>query len=802
MIKKLQEKGIFKMVIFAVVLLIPVIYSFFYLKSYWDPYGHLSDITVGIVNLDNGLEDQNRGEEFVKQLKESGTFDFVTVENSDEATKGLGEDKYYAVITIPSNFTQTLNSASTENKQISTITYTPNKRKNYLASQILNSALKTVELNLESKISKEVTATLSESLKEVPDNLQKIADGAEKINDGTASLSGGLQTLSEGVNTLDNKYSEFDNGIESAYQGSTELSSGIDKVNAGIDNLSNGANTLDGATSQVYEGVKKLSKEGGNGIKELTSGISKLDEGSKVLKDGINQYVDGSEKVFSGINTYVSGTEQVARGIGEYVDGAEYLASSTSQYIDGVTALDAQKMDVLSKIQELSEKNPSNAELAELALSAKQIENSDYQKSLTTQSSTLKKGANSLIAQDAESKLTTGGKLKAGASMLTSVDENGYTSGQKLQAGAAMLAGKDENGTSAGDKLKAGAQVLNSGTKSLKEGASDLYQITDGIGILESALSQIDDGTTSLADGVGALQLGNNKVGEGAKSLTEGLKTLNESSSAVKDALAKLNTGAETALDGSKQLQDGTETFKKEINDGLKTAKEEIQKVEGLDNYVKDPVQIEEKSYGEVDSYGVAFAPLFISIGLWVGALMCYVVLYYDQRHRFGILDHDTKRSRIAQNAIYLAIGALDGILTGLLLKVGLGYSVENMGIYLAQCTLAGLVFMSVIQFLIRNFGDIGKFIALIILVLQLAASGGTFPVETIDNSFKGFTAWLPMTYTIRAFRDTLISTDHSLLSTNTWILIGIFVGVVLLGAVAEFAKESINKNKTARSGK
>ena len=219
-----------------------------------------------------------------------------------------------------------------------------------------------------------------------------------------------------------------------------------------------------------------------------------------------------------------------------------------------------------------------------------------------------------------------------------------------------------------------------------------------------------------------------------------------------------------------------------------------------MDSYVEDPIKIEEQSYGEVDSYGVAFAPLFISIGLWVGALMCYVVLYYDQRHRFGILDHDTKKSKILQDIVYLAIGAIDGILTGLILKAGLGFSVNNMMVYLGECMLAGLVFMSVIQFLIRNFGDIGKFLALIILVLQLAASGGTFPVETIDNGFKGFTSLLPMTYTIRAFRDVLINTDNSLIAKNTWILVGIFVVLNLLSIIIEIIKSMITnkKNKTS----
>lgn len=789
-----QLKGIFKTIIFIAVLLIPVIYSFFYLKSYWDPYGHLSDIKVGIVNLDKGLDGQNRGNEFEEELKKSGTFDFVSVKNSDDAANGLGEDKYYAVITIPENFSETLNSASSENKQISTITYTPNKRKNYLASQILNSALKTIELNLESKVSKEVTATLSESLKDVPENLQKIADGAEQINDGAISLSDGLQTLSDGVNTLDSKYTEFDNGIKSANKGSKDLSNGIKQVNDGIDYLASGANTLGSAVSQVNNGAHALAKEGGDGIKKLTSGIDALDVGAKSLNDGVSQYVNGTEALAEGLNQYITGTEQVAAGINAYVDGAENLAKGTSSYIDGMSKINDNKTIVLKAVIAAAESNP---ELAQLAAQSQAILNAENNSGLNESSVAIKSGANSLIATDMAG-LTAGGKIKYGASQLTMADKTGMSAGQKLRAGANQLVGKDEDGVSAGDKLKAGSKTLSDGTTTLKNGASSLYEITNGIGTLKAALDQIDDGTTSLVDGVGALQLGNLAVEKGAETLADGIQTLNDSSSIVKDSLEKLSVGAETAVEGSQELKEGTYTFKTEIQEGLKTAKEEIKKVEGLDEYVQDPIKIEEKSYGEVDSYGVAFAPLFISIGLWVGALMCYVVLYYDQKHRFGILDHDTKKNRIIQNFIYMTMGAVMGIITGVILKAGLGYSVESMGIYIVQCMLAGLVFMSVIQFLIRNFGDVGKFIALIILVLQLAASGGTFPVETIDNGFKGFTGILPMTYTIRSLRDALVSTDHSLLVTNTWILVGILITIFALGTICEVIKGKIKKSKEA----
>lgn len=719
MIKKLQDNKYFKIAVFIVVLLIPVIYSFFYLKSYWNPYGHLDDIKVGIVNLDKGNEGENRGEEFVKELKDSKTFNFVDVENSDDATKGLGNDEYYAVITIPSDFTETLNSAKTDNKRISTITYTPNKRKNYLSSQILNSALKSVELKLESKVSREVTKTLSDSLKDVPDDLKKIADGADKLDEGADSLNNGLQTLSEGVQTLDNKYTDFNNGINSAYSGSESLANGIGQVNDGLDSLASGSSKLEEGINQVNSGAEVLNEKGTQGIEALSNGINKLDEGAG----------------------------EVSTGVSSYVDGTEQLANGVSAYVDGVNSLNQNKTAILNVVIQMS-KVDSNLET--LAGQAQAILDAENSANLNAKGNALKTGANKLVAK--------------------------------------------ENGMTLGDKLKYGASSLKSGTSELKNKASGLGDITAGISKLRNGLSQVGTGITTLKNGTEALRDGSGKVKEGADSLEGGLKILNDSSAQVKDALVKLDDGAKQAVEGTSKLKDGTGEFKKEINDGLDTANEEIKKLDGIESYVEDPVEFKEESYGEVDSYGVAFAPLFIAIGLWVGALMCYVVLYYDQRHRFGVLDHDSKIHKILQNMIYLGIGAVDGIITGVLLKVSLGYSVVNMPIYLFVCMLVGLLFMEVIQFLIKNFGDFGKFIALIILVLQLAASGGTFPVETIDNSFKAFTSILPMTYAIRAFRDTLIYTDHSLLLKNIIILIGIFVGILIIQSAIDLFKISREK--------
>ena len=212
----MKKEKIFTIIVFIVVLFIPLIYSFFYLKSYWNPYGNLSDMKIAVVNMDKGSDNENQGEEFVKSLQDSNTFD-IKVVTEDEAEDGMKKGDYYATIKIPENFTECLESASSEDKQIANITYSPNQATNYLATQIVNSAVKTIELNLQSKVDKQIIAQLSDKLNEVPDSLQNISDGADTILNGTESLDSGINQISDGTNQLSSSYNEFNTGVQSAY---------------------------------------------------------------------------------------------------------------------------------------------------------------------------------------------------------------------------------------------------------------------------------------------------------------------------------------------------------------------------------------------------------------------------------------------------------------------------------------------------------------------------------------------------------------------------------------------------------
>ena len=699
----MKKDKIFTIIIFMVVLLIPLIYSFFYLKSYWNPYGNLSDMKIAVVNLDSGKDGSNEGNEFVKSLKESDTFNIQEVSEA-EAEDGMKKGDYYATIKIPENFTECLKSASSEDKQIATVTYSPNQATNYLATQIVNSAVKTIQLNLQSKVDKEIIAELSNKLNEVPNSLQTISNGADSILNGAESLDSGIKQISDGTNQLSNSYSEFNAGVQSAYSGSENLQSGIAQVSSGVANLQAGSQNLDGAIDQINSGIDGMSANGAESVTALVTGVNSLNENAGKL------------------NSYATDGANLSKS----------LATDVNVYVGSVNAMQ----------QELQ------ALLTNSTVSSEEVKNvlAKYSPTLSEKSS---------IAETSKKLAQNDGVASA------------YASG------------------------------VYKGTSELLQKSSGLTQMFQGVQGLKSALAEVKKGTTTLKNGTNTLANGTQTLANGSATLTSGLAKLNSSSNQIDNAIKTINTGVSSASDGSTQLVDGVQTFKTSINEGMETTKEQLKSLDGIEEFGEKPINFETEEYGKVDSYGIAFTPLFLCIGLWVGALMAYVVLYYDHDERFGILGI-TSKNKILQNVIYIAIGAVEGLVTGILLKAGLGYTVENMTLYYGASILIGITFMSIIQFLIRNFGDIGKFLALIVLVLQLAAAGGTFPIETIDKGFQAISPYLPMTYSIKLLREILVPTETNFKVQYIGILIGISVVTFAITGVVDIIKKRkiINENK------
>lgn len=615
-LQKAKSSKILRTIIIAVVIIIPLLYSFFYLKAFWDPYGNLQNVKVGVVNLDKGVDGENLGEELQNKLLDKDTMDFQKV-NEEDAYTSLANQEYYALITIPKDFTENLNNAENADRKVTTITYSPNKKSNYLASQIINSAVKTIEKEVRAEVSEKVVATLTDKLNEVPDKMQEISDGAGKLTDGTQTLA--------------NSYSEFDKGVDSAYTGSQSLEAGIDELNAGINKLADGTGSVDTLISSVNT---------------LATNYSQLDS-------GLQQYVAGVNAANTNVKTLMQNLYVYAQQTGD--TNLKAILDTTSS-----------KMST--------------------------TDTAAVEKKLTTSSS----------------------------------------------------------------QINSGIQTLNTKVTGLKQ----------------------------LSGGVTQLQQGGVKLKEGSNSLTTGLQTLSSSSKQVKDGINTLNSGAN-------ELKTG-------VDDGVADTKEQLTKLDGLDEYTANPVEVKEEDYGNIDAYGVGFAPYFISLSLWVGALMAFVVLYYDQDNRFKLFGRNAEK-KILRTLMYGVLAIAQGVALGFLLKLGLGYEVTNAWLYYGTCILIAILFLNIIEFLIVTFGDIGKLSALILLVLQLAATGGTFPVETIPAGFQKLYNFLPMSYTIKLLKESLVCIDSNLLKSNLTVLLvmtAVFIGINAFNDIVRKGVEIKNKDK------
>lgn len=648
----------FKYVVIIAVLLVPFMYSFFYLKAYWNPYGkgNIDNLPVAVVNKDSG----DKGKELIDNIKESKKLKLSIVSN-DEATDGLNDGKYYAIISIPKDFTSSMNSASSTNKRHATITYSPNQKSNYLSSQIINTVVLTVEKNLDNTVNSKIVENLSDKLKAVPTQLNTISTEFGKLSEGTSQIENGASELKSGSEQLKN-------GINEAYNGSKTITDG---VNASIENLKN--DKSEAIDTQTLNNIKN--------------------------------------QVTSSVNATFTDTYKNAIGV-------QAVETVKAQYENNINLL---KQGILANISAFG---------------------------------------------------------------ITDVDA--YCNSSSVNPGLANYCSSYLGLVSLNNQLNDSSSVIYQSIYNTAITSAQKSAVQTASNVSETVAKQVATSAKETATNKSIASL--TPLQEGLNNLTSGLAKLNTGSNDLYNGTVKLNEGTTT-------LNNSVKASKVELDNKISSTKSEMKKVDGLSKYSKMPIKAETKEVNKVSSYGTAFSPLFISIALWVGSLMLFMVLYFDKEKRFGLLGIDSKK-RVKRTLAYHGLASVSGLILGILLQLLLDFSITNVLLYYVSIILVANCFLAIVEFLIETFGDIGKFIALIILVLQLAAAGGTFPIETVTKGFRWLHPLLPMTYTINLLKESLISVENNLLTQNMLYVFIIFIVFFGLNIILNFMKQKKDKTK------
>lgn len=407
----------------------------------------------------------------------------------------------------------------------------------------------------------------------------------------------------------------------------------------------------------------------------------------------------------------------------------------------------------------------------------------ELQKGLASGSQQLASGGYQLSSGSAQ--------VASGSHQVSSGAKQVESGSTKVSTGSETLKEKAADVDEGAQNVQKGSNYINQKSQELQEGSEDLQSIVDPEIIPPGPVKDYVSANVELANGSGELAKGSSGLANGSVQLANGSVQLANGSVQLANGSVALANGSLALAEGSTSLAAGAQLLSSYAVQALLVASSslgasanELGSVTGIDenvlgNYLYSPVYLERQEMFSVPDYGSDVAPFYIVLSMWVGAILTCVML------RTG-LSTGTKYSPLEMYAGKLVIFVILSILQACVTIIGcniLGIYIVNQPLFIASCILVSVVFMVLVYSLISALGQVGKALAVILLVLQISATGGIYPIQIMHGFFQTIYSYMPMTYGITLVREAQLGTVWSnyLPALAILLAIGIVTVVVAL---------------------
>lgn len=482
--------------------------------------------------------------------------------------------------------------------------------------------------------------------------------------------------------------------------------------------------------SQTLIAATTASKDGFNtgseGASKLSSGISQLQDGTKQLQTGTTALQSGSAQLVTGLSQYTSGVSSANSGSAQLVAGAQQLATQLQKVSDEINAKQQAKASDLAKL---------DAGLTELTQGLENIN------APSIDSSSLENGLKQI-----NENMTI---LLSDPTIAQRVDSD-----QSLKLAVQKISEGMKQTTSSSLQLK---QSILDQVKSLK---SSLSQGADAVEQAQQAIKTLNASLTEVSNGIATQAVpGAQQLAQGASQLNTGLSQLNANSGTLNQGASRLNSGTTQLLEGENQAivalgqaNTGAQTLSQKLADGavkLSSIHNQKSNVTALSK----PVKKDNSDLSKVANNGTGMAPYMMSVGLFVGMVAFSAIFDFmtvGKKPKNGFLWWADKQTVNAPVWIAQAL-----LMTALLFIVD-GMQTQKPVMTFVVALVASFAFNQFVILFNVAFGKLGSGIMLILMVLQLSASAGTYPIELSNGFFNAIHPWMPMTYSVHALRETI----------------------------------------------
>lgn len=493
-----------------------------------------------------------------------------------------------------------------------------------------------------------------------------------------------------------------------------ELGTGLSQASAGAAALHGGSDRLAGGLAVYTRGVGQLSA----GADSLQNGLSQLHTGSVALTDGLLQ-----------LQKRLPAKNQV-----------DQLIAGTKQVQNGMNTLAAQ----------VSANNPEAARLAAEITKESQALTSNLTQLSVTLAPLNPAQCPAYIANAAPSFSKVECKLAVLRQRVAAVGAGAATEVDNVTADVVAL--QSRQGELVKSVAESGARLKTHLENLQLTIANQQQTLRAGVSTLNTGVNTLSPNLVSALNGYTAVSRGSEQLSNGAAALTRGLADVQSGSGRLSSGAKQLAASSGTLMNGSVQLSSGAN----ELSGKLTKAANQLALQPTGDptvQHIVSPVAADHHVQGDVPNYGNALSPYVLSLGLFVGALAFCVI--YPIRGFYS-----TPKNARSWWLAKISVLALESVAQALVLDAvmvfGLGLHPAHPAQFVGLSIAASLTFMSIVALLTIALDNVGRFLAMLLLVLQLGSAEGVFPISLSPALFQAINPFVPMTYSIRAFREAI----------------------------------------------